>query len=130
MNRLFGFQICPKHTPRLRTTPGVKQKMPAVWKEVREQMSCRTRRVEIGHCYDRSTDRFDAKNGRVGGRREQNHSIAVPRCTVTPCGAGEDLHSAVCNIDTFKLVLGKEADRPAVRRPERKFGTLCSGEDS
>ena len=54
------------------------------------------------------------------GRREDDGAVAAPRATVTYRGLAENLHCAASNIHRLQLTFGKEADAPAIRRPERE----------
>src|SRR5678816_3151801 len=53
-------------------------------------------------------------------RREQDRAVGLPCAAARGGGIGQDLNSLAVDVETLQLLIGEEANRPAVRRPERK----------
>ena len=53
-------------------------------------------------------------------RREQNRAVGLPCAAARVGGIGEDLNGLAVDVETLQLLIGEEANRPTVRRPERK----------
>ena len=62
--------------------------------------------------------------------REQNHAVGLPCAAARDRGIGEDLNGLAVDVETLQLLIGEEANRPAVRRPERKACAFGSGQQS
>ena len=63
-------------------------------------------------------------------RREQNRAVGLPCAAARDGGIGEDLNGLAVDVETLQLLIGEEANRPAVRRPERKACAFGSCQQS
>ena len=56
----------------------------------------------------------------AGSGREDNDVVSIPGAAETGRGIAQNPRSPASQIETLKLAIGKEGDRPIVRRPERQ----------
>ena len=69
-------------------------------------------------------------SGPFGVRREQNRAVGLPCAAARDGGIGEDLNGLAVDVETLQLLIGEEANRPTVRRPERKACAFGSCQQS
>ncbi len=81
----------------------------------------------------RDLDRVTA-NGRHhqdgGPAADEDIAVGTPASAKTDVDISDLDNDSRLGVDSLYLALGKEADLSAVRRPERKEGTVCILEDS
>ena len=63
-------------------------------------------------------------------RREQNRAVGLPCASARGGGIGEGLNGLAVDVETLQLLIGEEANRPTVRRPERKACAFSSCQQS
>ena len=66
----------------------------------------------------------DAKQARTQCSIEEDHVVSIPAPAAAGCRVGQLNHRAASDRDLLQLAPGKEADKPAVGRPEGKRGAL------
>jgi hypothetical protein len=77
-----------------------------------------------------TTGRRHSKQRTGWVRREQNRTVGLPCAAARNGGLREDLNGLAGDVETLQFLLSEEANRPTVRRPERKGGAFGAGQQS
>ena len=86
--------------------------------------------LELGRNRWLAAGRRHAKERANGVWREQNRAVGLPCAAARDRGIGQDPNGLTGDVETLQLLIGEEANRSAVRRPERKGGAFGAGQQS
>src|SRR4029453_9376760 len=121
--RFGSIEIADVSTASFRAARCVVEEVTPVGEELRQTVTYMTGRVRAGHVHTRIPGQLSSSCGDSADRTEQRRRIEY-RVIVVPRAAASARHRQysdrpAVNIDPLELVVCKESDRGAIRRPER-----------
>src|SRR6516225_3378037 len=104
------------------------QKMPAVGEKTGPAMCCGLGAIDGCHGKRQTPGRRHAIDGVRGRWAKDDGSIVAPASTTSRLRSAQCLGWTTGCLNSSQISISKEADRPAVGRPERKSGALGARE--